>query len=285
MIKWQQQQQQQPRKRRVEILPGSLLQTTSDPWLYPAEPSQAPPRPTEMIPFLLVGPRHSGKRTVFQKFSNAPRRNTNNRGAADHQSVVEYCKKDVTIWVNDTNMAACARVQLWNLVVTNSIPQEEEEEGRRRQHQEWRKLISKMTHILLVVSLEEGPQATLHQISKWKRWLDDESTVVLLPPVHLILTKSDLLPTSCVSPTFWINFGSQLQILCQRLGIRHFHMTTTSSCHTNEHYEAPEEVILKLVRSTVTSRNTKRQGNLVSTPTTTTTTTTKSKLKGNGSRV
>ena len=266
----------------MEILPGSLLQTTrtttggGDPWLHPAEPSQPPPRPTEMVPFLLVGPRHSGKRAAFQTFSNGHK----NR-VADSPSVVEYCKKDVTIWVNDdTNVAACARVQLWNVTTDMGIPQQQQQEGRRQQ--EWMKLISKMTYILLVVSFEEGgPQATLHQISKWKRWLDESSTVVSLPTVHLILTKSDLLPT-CVSPTFWINFGSQLERLCQRLGIRHFHMTTTtlssSSCHTHDHYETPEEVILKLVRSTVTSRNTTRQGNLVST-------TTKSKLKGNGSRV
>ena len=147
--------------------------------------------------------------------TNNTKRTIKEQGNA--QWSVEYHKKDVTFWQNN-DAVGCARVQLWD--VTGGGPSDKPLERR----QEWIRLVQKMTGILLVVSLEHGPNALVDNIVQWKQWLDE--CCPTHPQVHLFLQKCDLLPThSTIHPMVWMELGSSISKLCDETGIADWRMT------------------------------------------------------------
>ena len=155
---------------------------------------------------------------LYPHYSN----NNNNKNTPKLKGTVEYCKKDISLWMDKTNTngmcpSPIVESHQYDTTTTTTVPPPQ---GRQRQ-ESWMGLVSKMTTIVLVISMEHGPQAVLNQIVEWKRWLDASCPSPLPPTVHMVLTKCDLLPTH-VSPTVWIKFGAQMTSLCHELDICDF---------------------------------------------------------------
>lgn len=254
----------EPCAPRIALLPGSLLMPEGEPWLHPPEPVEPPPLPTEIVQFLVVGEPYSGKTTLTRRFQRmhcthsitTSTKKSIKQQQGSGQWSVEYHKKDVTFW-QQHDTVGCARVTLWD--VTGGGPCDKPLERR----QEWIRLVQKMSGILLVVSLEHGPKALLNNILQWKRWLDE--CCPTHPQVHLFLQKSDLLPTqSDIHPMVWMGLGSSISKLCDETGICDWRMTT---CDTQTAEHSPEEAIIELVQSIVTTSVPRRKVSFQKSPT------------------
>lgn len=239
-----------PKEKSIEILPGSLLMPHGEPWLHPPEPTHAPPMPTEIIQFLILGEYNAGKSTLVRRFrqTHCTHSITNNKTCHKRKQSrewsVEYHKKDVTFWLDETTVG-CARIQLWD--VTGGGPSDEPLERR----QEWLRLLQKMSGIVLVISLEQGPNALFDKILSWKHWLDECCAASShAPTVYLFLQKCDLLPCQAVQPMIWMELGSRISKLCIEIGICDWHMTT---CAAKSADQSPEEAFMKLAQCLVTT--------------------------------
>lgn len=253
----------EPTPPRIEILPGSLLVKPGEPWLHPPEPIQAAPKPTEIIQILLVGEQNAGKTSIAKRFSQMHivhsvsnnSKTMTNRNTSTKQSQqwsVEYSKKDVTFW-KSSDKVACARVQLWD-VTTTSAPCNNLNLERKS---EWIRLVGKMSAILVVVSVEHGPDALFAKICEWKQWLDKEccfsTTADSPPPIYLLIQKCDLLVSSqTIAPTIWMDFGSRITKLCDEIGISEWRLTTCAVEPSSDR-QSPEQVIMEVVKDLVTT--------------------------------
>jgi len=233
---------------KVEILPGSLLIPEGEPWLHPPEPLEPPPLPTEIVQFLVLGQHFSGKTTLSRRFERMHCKHyiSKNKKASgknpSSQWSVEYHKQDVTFWHAANNTIGCARVQLWD--VAGGGPSDKPLERRP----EWIRLVQKMSGILLVVSLEHGPNALFEIIASWKQWLDE--CCPSHAQVHLFLQKCDMLPSQTINPIVWMELGARISKLCDETGICDWRMTT---CCTDAAAQSPEQAIMELVQTLVTT--------------------------------
>ena len=219
-------------------------------WLHPQEPREPPPVPTEILQFLVIGEEHSGKTTISRRFQRMHcthaihSKSIKKKGNVPSEWSVEYHKKDVSFWHGrQSDALGCARVQLWDVTGGGSS------DPPLERRQEWVRLVQRMSSILLVISLEHGPDALFEKVSSWKQWLD-ECCPSHHPLVHLVLQKSDLLPQQTTNPLVWIDLGARISKLCDETGISDWRMTT---CCAQAAEQSPEQAIMDLVQSLVTT--------------------------------
>ena len=218
--------------------------------MHPSEPLEPPPVPAEIVQLLVMGEHQSGKTSLSKRFLrrhclHAPEKPSNKRTKPSEWSV-EYHKKDVSFWLSNSESVGSARVQVWD--ATGGGPSDQTLERRH----EWIRLVEKMTAVLLVVSLEHGPDVLFDNIRLWKDWLDECSPN--LPPVYLFLQKSDLLPHQAVEPSFWIHFGSRVARLCDEMGIADWHLTSCREGKRETEHSSPEDVIMDLLQGYMASK-------------------------------
>jgi hypothetical protein len=207
----------------------------------PEPPSCPPPRPSELLSLLMVGPDVAGKKALMEQFVH-DKKNTQDSACSSPQKPsegwsVEYRKKDYAYhrssYVSGSSSSVqCVRLQLWNTTVnssnsssntTTTLPPDATLAWPAA-------LKTHCQHMILVVSMADGKSlADLQKtVRAWKRYLDramgrnsNTSTGTSngnKSTMQLILT----LPTASSMQqhaAYHLRVGAAMQRLCTELSI------------------------------------------------------------------
>ena len=170
------------RQRRVCI----VVAPTSNGLLPPPPPQEPPPLPSELLGLLVLGEEQSGKTSLVRRFvyrTSSPQIEVPRK---QRSVAIEYHKKDLAFWYAK-NKARCARIQLWDAGGCRSLG------NSPQRNAELVPLVQRSKAVILVLSLEYGPQHVLREARAWKQWLHDLH-VDEEKPIYWFLHKSDVLP-------------------------------------------------------------------------------------------
>jgi GTPase SAR1 family protein len=233
-------------KRKVQILPGTLLVPDDEPWLFPPEPSEPPPLPTEILRFVLCGHHNAGKTSLIRKFVHRESILNDDIDGIEKKSTslqwsVDYHKKDLTFWLNSGDKAGCARIQVYDVSGGGRKDMERKQELLR--------LFHKASAVFIVASAEQGFQGLELSVRRWRTWLDLFLAGNTGAAVVLLVSKCDLLmQQQGFKPPDWIHFGTKLGSLCQELRIESCHLTSCQSEHDAVETTGVEDAFLDEIR-------------------------------------
>jgi len=200
----------------------------------PPPPQEPPPTPSEILGVVVLGEERSGKTSLVRRFIHRTS-TTESQQRKQASWTVEYHKKDVAFWYTK-NTARCVRMQLWDVGGGRTV------DHSPQRNAEVVQLLQRTKAIILVVSMEHGPQHVLKEARAWKRWLDDLH-IDHDKPVYWFLHKSDVMPN--IETTNSIYFGAAIADTSRELGFSGWHLT---SCETDDG-RLVEDAMMKIIRS------------------------------------
>ncbi|KAI2489910.1 hypothetical protein MHU86_24664 [Fragilaria crotonensis] len=206
--------------------------------LHPKEP---PPLPSEILGLLVLGEPQSGKTSLVRRFVYRTYASQIEQQRKQRHSSIEYHKKDLAFWYAK-NETRCARVQLWDVSDCRTFGSSPQRNGELVQ------VLQRTKAIILVLSMEHGPQHVLREARSWKQWLqdlhvDDEK------PIYWFLHKSDVLPN--LETSISINLGAALANMSRELGFSSRYLT---SCLSDDG-SSVESAMMNVIRTSLQSES------------------------------
>lgn len=221
-------------QRRVRIVAPA-----SNCLIPPPPPRETPPLPSEILGLLVLGEAKSGKTSLVRRFVYRTSVSEIEEERKQRSPEIEYHKKDLTFWFAK-NEVRCARIQVWDAGGCRTLG------SSKQRNAEVVQLMQRTKAIILVLSLEYGPQHVLKESRAWKQWLEelhlDEER-----PIYWFLHKSDVLPA--LETSISMNLGAAFATASRELGFSNWYLT---SCHTDDGCSV-ESAMMSVIRTSLRS--------------------------------
>jgi hypothetical protein len=218
-----------------------IVASTTNGLVPPSPPQDPPPLPSEILGFLVLGEAQSGKTSLVRRFVYRTYASQMEQQRKQRPCSIEYHKKDLAFRYAK-NEARCARIQLWDVSECRTFG------SSPQRNAELIQVLQRTKAIILVLSLEHGPQHVLRESRSWKQWLQDLH-VDEERPIYWFLHKADVLPNLETSVS--INLGAALANASRELGFSNWYLT---SCHLDDGCSV-ESAMMNVIRTSLKSES------------------------------